>query len=441
MYLRISQDRSGEGLAIDRQRRECEALCARKGWAPIEYADTMSASTGAPRPAYRRMLDDVRAGHLDAVVVWDLDRLHRRPIELEEFIALADEHRLALATVTGDVDLSTDNGRLFARIKGSVARAEIERKSVRQKARLEQRRAAGKPWSSVRPFGFEADLTTHHPVEAAALKQAYGDVLAGVGLRAIARRLNEQEVYTSKGNPWVHTTLRNAMRSPRHAGLQPDGTRGEWEPIVSEEVWRSAQAVFDTRSTPGRLPVGLLSGIARCGVCGSTVGRVTANGRPAYACYGHRPDGSVRKCVTRACHRVDAMVTEAVVSRLARDDAVDLLAVKPEPLDLSADADLLRRRLTEMAEAYAEGAFTMREWRTARDKVSKQLSDIEARMVADTRQLALMPVIGSDDVPGVWKGLDIGQQRAIVEALLQVRILPTKPGARFIPEHVELTWV
>lgn len=58
------------------------------------------------------MLADIRAGLVDAVVVWDLDRLHRRPIELEEFINLADEKHLALATVTGECDLSTHNGRL-----------------------------------------------------------------------------------------------------------------------------------------------------------------------------------------------------------------------------------------------------------------------------------------------------------------------------------------
>ena len=55
------------------------------------------------------------------MVVWELDRLYRRPMELEYFVDLADDKHVALASIGGDADLSTDNGRLFARIKGAVA--------------------------------------------------------------------------------------------------------------------------------------------------------------------------------------------------------------------------------------------------------------------------------------------------------------------------------
>ena len=130
VYLRQSKDRNGDELAITRQRADCLKLCREKGWEPTEYPDNdVSASSGKRRPHYERMLTDIEAGKLDAVVVWDLDRLHRRPIELEEFIDLADRHKLALATVTGECDLGTHNGRLYARIKGAVARAEMDQKS------------------------------------------------------------------------------------------------------------------------------------------------------------------------------------------------------------------------------------------------------------------------------------------------------------------------
>ena len=132
-YLRQSVDKLGDELAISRQREDCLKLCEERGWTPVEYTDNDISATSGKRPAYEQMLADIRAGGIDAVVAWDLDRLHRRPIELEHFIDLADEKHLALATVGGDADLSTDSGRLFARIKGAVARAEVERKSARQK--------------------------------------------------------------------------------------------------------------------------------------------------------------------------------------------------------------------------------------------------------------------------------------------------------------------
>ncbi len=121
--------------------------CARKsGWVTTEYMDNdTSASNGKTRPDYQRMLADIRDGRIDAVVAWDLDRLYRQPRELEDLIDLADQKHLALATVGGEADLSTDNGRLFARIKGAVAKSETDRKSARQKRADQQRAEAGTP--------------------------------------------------------------------------------------------------------------------------------------------------------------------------------------------------------------------------------------------------------------------------------------------------------
>ena len=113
------------------------------------------------------MLADIREGRLGAVVVWDLDRLHRRPIELEAFMALADEKHLALATVSGDVDLSTAQGRLVARLKGSVAAHEGEHRKARQLRATRQPPNAGVPnWT--RAFGYLGDTRQPDPADRAA---------------------------------------------------------------------------------------------------------------------------------------------------------------------------------------------------------------------------------------------------------------------------------
>jgi DNA invertase Pin-like site-specific DNA recombinase len=100
--------------------------------------------TRFPRPAYERMLADNRDGRVGAVVASDLDRLHRRLVELEAFMALADERHLAHATVSDDVDLSTAQGRLVARLKGSVAAHEIEHKRSRQLGGAQQEAQPGR---------------------------------------------------------------------------------------------------------------------------------------------------------------------------------------------------------------------------------------------------------------------------------------------------------
>src|SRR3954447_17985683 len=87
IYARISSDREQNGLAVGRQLEDCERLAAERGWRVVErYVDQdVSAYKSRARPAYRRLLGDLRRGTVDGVIVYHLDRLHRQPRELEEF--------------------------------------------------------------------------------------------------------------------------------------------------------------------------------------------------------------------------------------------------------------------------------------------------------------------------------------------------------------------
>ena len=220
VYLRQSFDRNDDQLAVSRQREDCVALCEQRGWTWTEYEDNdYSATNGKPRPAYQRMLADIRAGTVNGIVAWHVDRLYRQPRDLEDLIDLANAHNLALATVSGDIDLSTDMGRLVARLVGATNKAEVERKSARQKRANLQARAAGK-WSrtGVRRFGFDREGRALEP-EASLLRQAATDVLAGRSLRSISSAWNDQGLRTVNGSKWTTLQLRRMLLNPLYAGL------------------------------------------------------------------------------------------------------------------------------------------------------------------------------------------------------------------------------
>ncbi|MGZ6827716.1 MAG: recombinase family protein, partial [Mycobacteriales bacterium] len=124
IYARQSLDRTGEGAAVDRQVADCQAIADRRDWVVVETItdNDMSASTGKPRPGYQRLLSLMRSRSVDAVIVWHVDRLTRRLVDLEEVITICETTGVRLATVTGDLDLGTDTGRMLARILASVAR-------------------------------------------------------------------------------------------------------------------------------------------------------------------------------------------------------------------------------------------------------------------------------------------------------------------------------
>jgi site-specific DNA recombinase len=131
LYYRISADRAGGGLGVERQRKDCVRLAAKLGWRVIDtYTDNdndISACSGRRRPEYERLLSDLTSGRIDGVVTWHLDRLNRSPVELERLIPLLERHGAQVQTVTaGVIDIGTPSGRAVARTLGGWARLESE---------------------------------------------------------------------------------------------------------------------------------------------------------------------------------------------------------------------------------------------------------------------------------------------------------------------------
>ena len=308
------------------------------------------------------MLADIRDGHIGAVVVWDLDRLHRRPVELESFMALADEKHLALATVAGDVDLSTPQGPVGCAAEGRVARHEVDRKRSRQLRATRQPAERGKPnWT--RAFGYLGDTRQPDPVTAPLVKQAYAAVLAGASLGDVCRLFNEAGAMTVNGKPWTPTVVSKFLRKPRNAGLRTYGVRygrvtrddvvgqGNWPALVDESSFWAAQAVLDAPGrAPGRKSVRkhLLTGVLGCGKCGGYLSGAYVGKTAKQLTY-----------ICKGCHGinvraeyVEPLLLDIVGGRLAMADAVDLLKAEQHDTEqaesLRAQANSLLVRLMRL---------------------------------------------------------------------------------------------
>ena len=111
IYLRQSKDTSGNGLAVERQRKDCEKLAADRGWTVVAtFTDNdISASNGKRRPGYEDLLTLIDTRQVEAIVAWHVDRLTRRLADLEDLITRCDVTGVKVATVSGDLDLSTDS--------------------------------------------------------------------------------------------------------------------------------------------------------------------------------------------------------------------------------------------------------------------------------------------------------------------------------------------
>jgi DNA invertase Pin-like site-specific DNA recombinase len=244
----------------------------------------VSATSGRVRPGYERMMAAIGAGHLRGLVVWDVDRLTRTPRELEDIIDHADRMGLRLASVGGDIDLATEQGRMMARMKGTVARYEVEQSSRRLRRKHAQMAADGRH-NGPRPFGW--DLVTVqtgdvgkselrlNKAEAAVIRECVSRVLQGEAIWKLRNDLNRREITTATGGEWQTQTLRRMLLRWRNCGVRTyhgkAAGRGQWEPIINQETHERVVATLtdpsrrtNNRGTAVRY---LLTGKALCGVC------------------------------------------------------------------------------------------------------------------------------------------------------------------------------
>jgi site-specific DNA recombinase len=429
------------------------------------YVDNdLSAYSGKTRPAYQRLLADIEAGNVEAVVAWHPDRLHRSSVELEAFIDLVERSGVGVETVqAGRVDLGTPAGRMNARMLGTVARYESEHKSDRIRRKHRELAEAGKvSGGAPRPFGFESDRITHRPHEAALVREAARRLLAGESLYRIATDWTGRGVATSTGASWSTTALRTFLTSPRIAGLRSHQGQvvgaAVWAPILNEETWKRVTAILTdpARKRKRAIRSYLLTGLLRCSRCGTAMVATprqtkTGGGKRGVYVYGKGATQRAYGCAKTSggcggvfilASGIDAFITDAVLYRLRGanlDRARRRLAKATDDDTLLSDIAADEAMLVELAEDFAERRISRSAFHAATDRVQSRLDTAKARLAAQSTPDALG---GIHDLASEWPDLGLERQRAVIAAVLaEIAVGPARgPRNRFDPQRVSFRW-
>jgi DNA invertase Pin-like site-specific DNA recombinase len=460
VYARISSDDDHDALGVKRQQDDCRALAERKGWQVVAVHidnDISAADKRKDRPGFAALLEQMQAGEVDAIVAGDLDRLVRRPIQLEEFVERCQAAGIRhLATVGGDVDLGTGDGLLVARIKGAVAADEVDRVRKRVKRKKLELAQAGRPsGGGARPFGYEADRVTVREPEAAVIRQAAIRLLAGESMVSLCAELERTGVRTVSGRPWLPNVLRNLLVSPRVAGLRQH--QGEvvgeaaWPAILDRRTWEQLRAVI---LAPDRRRVGagrrLLTGLLVCGrtkeggePCGARLVSGLNNGNRAYICRKAPGfDGCARLAMVAG--PLEALIIEAVLRLSDSPDFAEALARRDAPDDDGAAEEITaaQDRLAELAAMWAGGEITRVEWMTARKALEAAVEAAQRRVSRRRPTTALDGLDGAGALRAAWPDLPVSRQRAVLAAIVdRVVIGPARRGYnKFDAGRVDVTW-
>ena len=156
IYTRKSSD---EGLdqefnSLDAQREACEAYIVSQrhaGWIALAdmYDDGGLSGGTIERPALQRLLSGIKAGKVQIIVVYKVDRLTRSLADFAKIVDVLDAHDASFVSVTQQFNTTTSMGRLTLNMLLSFAQFERETRASAFATRSPRRRPRACGWAAM----------------------------------------------------------------------------------------------------------------------------------------------------------------------------------------------------------------------------------------------------------------------------------------------------
>lgn len=302
IYVRVStQEQAKEGYSVGEQTDRLRKFAEAHDWCIVKiYVDAGHSGANTDRPALQQMIEDLKAGKIDKVLVYKLDRLSRSQkdtLELIEDVFLPNN--TDFESMTEKLDTSTPQGRLFLGILAAFAQLEREmikeRMSMGMNARIKEGKWRG---GAQVPFGYDYEPALEKLVineyEAMIVKDLFEKFTEGKTLYSIEKDMLATGHTFHNGNVSKRTT-KYVLRNKTYCGYLRH--KDEWlpalhDPIIDEETFNKAQEILDEnrqKYIDSGLKVGSkafstnLGGLIYCARCGAKYSKYqTGNNKSGY---------------------------------------------------------------------------------------------------------------------------------------------------------------
>jgi site-specific DNA recombinase len=295
IYTRKSTE---EGLdqefnSLDAQREAAEAYIVsqqQQGWLalPQRYDDGGFSGGNLDRPALQRLLQDIPAAKIDAVLISKLDRLSRSLLDFARLMEIFEKYHVAFVSVTQQFNSATSMGRLVLNMLLSFAQFERELIAERTRDKIAAARRKGKWVGGMPLLGYDIDPRGSklriNESEAARVRAIFALYLQYQALGPVLRELDRRGWRTKRwrtrkgrfrgGRAFTRNTLRQLLRNVTYLGhlrYRQEVNPGEQDAIVDAATWQQVQTLLQARrhQPKARLPgSALLQKLLRCGSCG-----------------------------------------------------------------------------------------------------------------------------------------------------------------------------
>jgi site-specific DNA recombinase len=253
------------------------------------YDDGGFTGGNMERPALKRLMADIEAGKVDAVVVYKVDRLSRSLLDFARMMQTFEKYRVSFVSVTQQFNTATSMGRLVLNVLLSFAQFEREIISERTRDKIAATRRKGK-WAGGHPIlGYDIDVNGYKLVvnasEAERVRTIFQLYLEHQSLLPVVLEL-ERRGWANKrwqtrkagergGKAFTRTSLYKLLTNVAYTGkvrYKDEVHDGEHAAIVDPVIWQRVQAMLERNGRTGGAPVrnkfgALLKGIIRCVPC------------------------------------------------------------------------------------------------------------------------------------------------------------------------------
>ncbi|WP_338405920.1 recombinase family protein [Wolbachia endosymbiont (group A) of Longitarsus flavicornis] len=263
--------------SLDAQRVACEKyIKSREGWVALakRYDDGGYSGKNLERPAIKGLFEDVKAGEVDCVVVYTLDRLSRETKDCIEVTSFFRRHRISFVAVTQIFDNNTPMGKFVQTVLSGAAQLEREMIVERVKNKIATSKEEGLWMGGNVPLGYDVkdkELIINEK-EAKVIKHIFERYMELKSMAELARELNREGYRTkAKSDIFKKATVRRIITNPIYMGKirhYEKQYEGKHEAIIEEEKWQKAQELI--KNQPYRkvkYEEALLKGIIKCKSC------------------------------------------------------------------------------------------------------------------------------------------------------------------------------
>ncbi|WP_353269616.1 recombinase family protein [Wolbachia endosymbiont (group A) of Myopa testacea] len=261
--------------SLDAQRVACEKyIKSREGWVVLakRYDDGGYSGKNLERPAIKELFEDVKAGEVDCVVVYTLDRLSRETKDCIEVTSFFRRHRVSFVAVTQIFDNNTPMGKFVQTVLSGAAQLEREMIVERVKNKIATSKEQGLWMGGTLPLGYdvkEKELIINEK-EAKTVKHIFARYMEIKSMAELARELN-REGYRTRSDIFKKATVRRIVTNPIYMGKirhYEKQYEGKHEAIIEEEKWQEAQELIKNQPyRKAKYEEALLKGIIKCKSC------------------------------------------------------------------------------------------------------------------------------------------------------------------------------